>query len=372
MQTIQKARREWFGGVVFSENQGLLAHIDNHFADKIGLLRVDGLPQGILRAPVDVELSLTTRCNRTCNGCQVRQVGGDDRDLPYDLALRIVEALARLDIFRLTLSGGEPLLYPRLFDLAGQIRDLNIAPAILTNGMLIDAASASRWRVFSAVFLGCNTVRELECLEGAISLLVREGIHPALNLHVNRETYPFLPGIFSLAARRGIQKIRLSLFKSAAANAGASALRLSVDQQRELYPLLVSLSRRFKIMPLFDCALHPAVAFHKPKDKDLRAFDINGCKGADLTLAVDVDGQMRPCPFWPESYGPAEHLTPEGWLQNPGLQSFRAGLAVEACNPCAYLESCNRGCRLVERQACGVLTRSSLKPASPSPALGAP
>lgn len=370
MNVIQKARREWFGGIIYSESADSLACVDAMCADRIGLPRTIPLPQGVFRAPVDVHFTLTTRCHQHCSGCHVHSVDNQDCDLPFDMACRIIDRLSTLDVFTVNLSGGEPFLHPQLFDLAERLRQRSIAPIVSTTGMYINEQNIERCGLFAGVRLGCHHMRDLEAMEPTINLLVRERVRTSLNLLVSRENLNALPAIFSLASRRGIAKIFINIFKRTNKNEGCTAMQLSADKLRELYPLFVSLARRFKITPVFDCAFFPSVHPSRPREKELRQLDMRGCTGANMTLAVDVNGNIRPCPFWPEHYGPADMLTSELWLEHPLLQFFRAGSACDACFQCGYLELCAKGCRLLDRQSCGALTRSllsqdPLEPAAP-------
>lgn len=360
MNLIQKARREWFGGIIFSESAESLACVDAMCADRIGLPRIAALPEGLFRAPVDVHLTLTTRCHQHCPGCHVHSADAEGCDLPYDTACHIIDRLSTLDVFTVDLSGGEPFLHPQLFELAGHLRQRNIAPIVSTTGAFINEQNIERCRLFAAVRLGCHQLRDLEAMEPTINLLVRERIRTSLNLLVSRENFNALPSIFSLASRRGIARVFINLFKRTNKNDACAAMQLPADKQRELYPLVVSLARRYKMTPIFDCAFFPAIQPSRPKDREVRQYDMRGCTGANMTLAVDVNGNIRPCPFWPEHYGPAENLTPELWLEHPLLQFFRAGSASEACYQCGYLETCAKGCRLLDRQACGAHTRTLL------------
>ena len=77
------------------------------------------------------ELVLTGRCNFKCPYC--RRVGG--RDLPLAEASRTVQLWASQGLRAIRFSGGEPTLYPGLYDLVATARDLGIKYiAISTNG----------------------------------------------------------------------------------------------------------------------------------------------------------------------------------------------------------------------------------------------
>ncbi len=82
-----------------------------------------------------LQIEPTTRCNFTCGFCCGRSM--TQSDLDYDLFER---ALAQFPSVRhVELQGeGEPLLYPRFFDMLAHARQRGIAVSFITNGSLID------------------------------------------------------------------------------------------------------------------------------------------------------------------------------------------------------------------------------------------
>ena len=77
------------------------------------------------------ELILTSRCNFKCPYC--RRVGGDD--LAFSKAAEIVKLWAADGLKAIRFSGGEPTIYPGIYDLVAMSRDLGIKRiAISTNG----------------------------------------------------------------------------------------------------------------------------------------------------------------------------------------------------------------------------------------------
>ena len=73
-----------------------------------------------LSAPLEVFLALTNRCNSACVHCNVATTR-DFRDLSHHEWLKIILELAELKVFRLWLSGGEPLMRADFFDLVSEI-----------------------------------------------------------------------------------------------------------------------------------------------------------------------------------------------------------------------------------------------------------
>lgn len=88
-------------------------------------------------------LALTNACNLRCHGCWIRSIGQ-----PESLALEDLDALIdagkRQKSHFYTLLGGEPMLYPALWDLIARHPDCYFQ--IITNGMFFSEESAERIR----------------------------------------------------------------------------------------------------------------------------------------------------------------------------------------------------------------------------------
>jgi len=92
-----------------------------------------------------LELQVTSRCNLACLHCY------QDTRLPTDLPLSAAVAVARqfgeMAGLKILISGGEPMLYPRLFDLLDQTAGLPIRRVLITNGTLINGQNVERLKI---------------------------------------------------------------------------------------------------------------------------------------------------------------------------------------------------------------------------------
>ncbi len=93
-------------------------------------------------------LALTDACNLRCNGCWVHS-RGTSRNLPLDDIHRLIEAGKRQKAYFYTLLGGEPMIYPRLWDIIEAHPECYFQ--IITNGMFLDEANVERIRRFGNV-----------------------------------------------------------------------------------------------------------------------------------------------------------------------------------------------------------------------------
>ncbi|RUM33410.1 MAG: hypothetical protein DSY58_09250 [Desulfobulbus sp.] len=107
-------------------------------------------------------IELTYTCNLDCVFCynQKQMVG---KPLHLDQYLSLLQDLAQMQVLFLSLTGGEPLLHPFFFEIAGAARQLGFALRIKSNGLLIRGKLARRLK---------NEVNPLEVelsLHGAVA-----------------------------------------------------------------------------------------------------------------------------------------------------------------------------------------------------------
>ena len=82
-------------------------------------------------------LTLNRACNLRCKWCYARNTGykvADDID--YSLACQIIDLCSDLKIKHITLIGGEPTIYPNLFDVIDYCHNKKIHCGIVTNGLI--------------------------------------------------------------------------------------------------------------------------------------------------------------------------------------------------------------------------------------------
>ncbi|MCL6451484.1 MAG: radical SAM protein, partial [Acetobacteraceae bacterium] len=109
-----------------------------------------------VHVPALILVDPTSACNLSCAGCEAGRYDRGDT-LPFERLDRLAEEAKELGIYWFMLSGGEPLLYPRLFEFCEKHHDM--AFMVYTNGTLIDEDAADR-------MLACGNISPAISLEG--------------------------------------------------------------------------------------------------------------------------------------------------------------------------------------------------------------
>jgi len=95
-----------------------------------------------------LEVNLTTHCNLSCYGCDHASPVNPEEYLSVEELAQDLAALSPVyHVFEFHLTGGEPLLHPRLLQVIDTIRASGVTEKItlVTNGVLLHAAPAELW-----------------------------------------------------------------------------------------------------------------------------------------------------------------------------------------------------------------------------------
>lgn len=141
-----------------------MAEVSDHLYSKAAARRI----------PISGTFELTPLCNFACRMCYVRktpeQVKAHDRAmLEFDDWLRIAREGREQGMLFLLLTGGEPLLWPRFWELYEKLVDMGMLVAINTNGSLIDDEAIERFkrrpprRVNITLYGGCDDTYQRLC-----------------------------------------------------------------------------------------------------------------------------------------------------------------------------------------------------------------
>src|SRR5687768_18550773 len=85
--------------------------------------------------PVAAHLIVTRRCNLSCTYCN--EYDDHSPPVPAEVLIDRIDALARLGTAMITLTGGEPLLHPKITEIVRHVRSRGICAEPLTNAYLL-------------------------------------------------------------------------------------------------------------------------------------------------------------------------------------------------------------------------------------------
>lgn len=94
-----------------------------------------------LKSPLTVSLWIAEECNLSCKYCYADPTSG--KLMETERLHSLINELADLEIFDMTIAGGEPFLHPDIFGIIDQTLKRRIQLGVLTNGVSLDKKARS-------------------------------------------------------------------------------------------------------------------------------------------------------------------------------------------------------------------------------------
>jgi MoaA/NifB/PqqE/SkfB family radical SAM enzyme len=281
---------------------------------------------------------LTERCNFACAFCGYRVEGGE---MPFEKACGVVADAGDLGAGAAVLTGGEPLLHPRVHDVAAYCKSRGLGVNVTTNGWLVqrEAGRIAAAGVDSVSFSidGCaETHDRLRGRHGAHAAAVagigalkkaRPGIVVNVNFVVTRENVRDLEASFLQARRLGAD------FNFWPVN-NVPGMYLRPGGEVETYLAFVEKHVRN------DAVLGPrheyyrtAAEYHERGGLRVR------CLGSDDSINVNWNGDVLPCCLWSDAdlvLGNAFERPLAEILRDPATRTRQKNLRESGCENRCY------------------------------------
>jgi len=180
-------------------------------------------PLRSLAAPETIHFSVTGRCDQVCAGCFYSARPGSDvaaEHAPLSLFEKVIHEASQAKVFQIALGGGEPLLHPRLVDMARLARAQGIVPNLTTNGNRLDRemAEALKEAGLGQAQISLNGATEatnattrpnFAAAMGAIEACRAAGLRFGINFLLTRSSLPELRPVIELGRCLGAASVNL-------------------------------------------------------------------------------------------------------------------------------------------------------------------
>ena len=299
------------------------------------------------------------RCNLRCRYC--RRDASSGKGIAKTMAFQAVDSIAKNYNTLLVFSGGEPLLYEHIFEVAHHARMKGLTTAIATNGTLVDRDTALKIKEagFHRAAVSLDGARAetndslrgrgsfLKAVEG-IRALAEAGVSVQINTTILRRNMNEMHEIHVLCSDLGADA--LHIFAFVPVGCGASVPedeRPSGDEYEKLLDEMADLSVKSKLEIKVTCAPH----FHRvlkeaaPDYYKARGFG-KGCLAGSGVCFISSIGEVYPCGYLPVSAG---NIFSGGfkdiWEGSELFATLRDTRRLKGkCAACEYAASCG-GCR---------------------------
>jgi SynChlorMet cassette radical SAM/SPASM protein ScmE len=317
-------------------------------------------------APFTVFLNITNRCNLRCKHCSASAGAPWDNELRTDEMLALIHQMAELKIFKIYVTGGEPLTRPDFFEIADAIDCGRFAWTLNSNGTLVDAGNAERLAAYRflkgvAVSLDGPTAEVNDGLRGrgafqkairGIEQLRQHGLGVNISSVLTRLNADHVVDMVHLAHDLGVDGIAFnSLHPVGRLNLNQQALMLRPGQTAAVAQRLLEIQGDHPGFVHNDLAGWIRLYQQDPPQGG-EPRHLLPCSAAKDACAIRPDGAVIPCnAMWDLVAGNVRHEDLATiWHTSPELQQVRdlAELTVDrvsGCKGCKYVSLCSGGCR---------------------------
>lgn len=332
----------------------------------------------ILRAPLSVLWELTDACNLNCRHCF--SACGKNRSTYWDYAaaLHLIDELAALKVFTLTLSGGEPLLHPRLSELIAYASERHLGIRLATNGTLVTddflkeikphnllSAQVSIDGLASTHDVFREQSGSFQQAIEALQRFIAAGLYTVMTVTVSKKNHLQIPALIEIAEELGVSAIKISACAPLGrARNQTENLQLSHEEARILAQSVQEKKAQVKERLEVQCAgLFPWLLEKPPAPAQTDYAPIPGpeCSAGQSSMVIAADGSVYPCVYM--------RTTPAGVAGQEPLKSiwnkesaFKALRELDLkrlegkCAGCTYRPlKCTGGCRGLALAAFGNL-----------------
>lgn len=316
--------------------------------------------------------NLTNLCNLFCEHCYASAAPTREGEFSTEEAMGLIPELKEAGVGFAILSGGEPLTWPGLFEVATALRETGIITYLSTNGLLVSEKNIIQIRDhFDYVGISIDGRPEIhDEFRGkkgayqqsmqAIRLCLEQGIKVGMRYTLTPQTYDSLDYIFELAETEAIPKLYIShLVYSGRADALSP---LETKKERKATETIIEKAFEY-------CENNTAIDIvtgnneadsvlllqeftrRHPERSDAlleRLRNWGGNQAGARMLNINYKGEVRPDPFFQRALGNVlETPFTEIWRSDPFLKKLRETprQLKGTCKTCEYIDICNGNSR---------------------------
>lgn len=305
-----------------------------------------------LSAPFRVTWDLTTNCNLFCRHCY--NVSHQEERLSPPQLQMIAHKLANSKIFIVTLSGGEPLMEPEIWNIISIFRDRKKNVELATNGTLITERIAKKIKDYgvNSVQVSIDGLRETHeyqrgvegCFDKSIkgiTYVLKEGVPVLVSMLVSQRNVEEIPELLEEVIQLGVHGFRATRLILMGRGEKLEKEVLTPEQTKSLTWYM--LEQRAKRKGTIEIVLDECMSFvgEKIEEYGLSWF---GCPAGRTECAVDAQGNVYPCVFLTYDEFCMGNLLESEFDDIWNSQPFEAFRKIERICECVIADFCKGGC----------------------------
>lgn len=298
-----------------------------------------------LKSPISVVWEITNNCNFKCPHCRAyEEFTVDDEQIEN----KIIDELIKNDILTVNISGGEPLLNPRIFEIIQRLSNANMYVGISTNGWLYKEKREKLLEAglkFIQVSLDGDKMlhEKFRGVEGSYERAVdtlkqakKDGLFTQMNVTITSENLKTLEWNYNKALEIGVDKILYRRVVSAGKAVENDYIIPNKKEYIDTIQKLIKLDNSKLIVAVDDPIIYAI--------QDIESDEKLGCAAGIKSVGISSNGDIYPCIFLREKLGNiTKDNLEELWQNNEILNKLR-NKDINECGKCKYKFSCG-GCR---------------------------
>ena len=300
-----------------------------------------------LKSPLSVVWEITNACNFTCPHCRSF---ADIIAIDEHLEEKIIKEIITAEVLNINLSGGEPLLHPRIAKLVSIFSANGLNVEIATNGWHYEEkANLLKEAGVNCVLISVDGPEEIHDsfrgqegsfrrAIGSLSLAKNLGHITQMNITITSKNMDYLFETIRIGQELGVDRIFIRRLIPTGLAKQNGNLQLDRDRYIAVLKKLTKYEDMSKVPIGIDDPIYPIVK-HKFVDEN----SLN-CVAGITSLGIDSEGNIYPCLFLRKSIGNIKITDlKEIWKKSDTLIKLR-NRDINICGTCQYKYSCG-GCR---------------------------
>src|SRR6266849_4491763 len=305
--------------------------------------------RGGLSAPITVTWEITAACNIACIHCLSASGRRRPRELTTQQALALVDELAEMQVFQIHFGGGEPFIYPGIWQVLERCSNRGLVMCISTNGTLITQERARRLKQFEPLYfqvsLDGGTPETNDSIRGkgvfkralrGLELLAAENLSLTVNSVLTRYSFAELDRLYEIAASFDA-KLRVTRLRP---SGRGQQVWDELHPTREQYKAFADWLGAHPDVLTADAFFHLNAFGNKLAGLDM-------CGAATATCCICPEGEVYPCAFFQapefEAGNLHDHRFQDIW-RNSALFAFYRNMGGGSCSACGQYGVCHGGC----------------------------
>jgi radical SAM protein with 4Fe4S-binding SPASM domain len=319
-----------------------------------------------LSAPFRITWDITTRCNLLCRHCY-NVSNPQAESISSSHKLLIAEKLSESEVFFVSLSGGEPLMEPEIWNIIKIFKDKGRLIQLISNGTLITERIAQKIKDsgVDSVQISLDGLKESHeyqrgvegCFEKTvhgITHLSKKDIPVIVNTLISQKNCYEIPALLDFLVDIGVHAFRTSRLIMMGRGETLEGEVLTPEQTRTFIHYILEQRKKYE----GKIQVHPDECMSFVGEK-ISKYGLSwfGCPAGRTECAVDSKGDVYPCVFLIYDEFCMGNLLESDFDDIWHSQKFEAFRTLERKCDCDIADFCKGGCPAAAYGKYGDITR---------------